>query len=97
MKTDPLDPLDSQRKARTWLKARGAVLGAAIVKENDEMPETVRKDGRAELTQVAAALERQEEGLYGICEGCGAEIDASRLTDAPYATSCASCASPSHG
>jgi DnaK suppressor protein len=97
MKIDPLDPLDSQRKARSWLQARGAVLGAAIGKENDARLEPLRKDDRAELTQVAAALERQEEGLYGICEGCGSEIDASRLAGAPYATSCASCASPSHG
>jgi DnaK suppressor protein len=65
---------------------------AAIVVENDEILEAILKTGRAELTHVDAALERLEQGLYGICEGCGAEIDAARLAAVPYATHCTRCA-----
>jgi DnaK suppressor protein len=43
------------------------------------------------LDQVEDALERFEEGTYGLCEQCGGEIDPARLKALPYATLCLSC------
>lgn len=41
-----------------------------------------------ELGQVEAALQRMEEGRYGICEVCGNPIDPARLKAMPSANLC---------
>ncbi len=46
---------------------------------------------QAMLTQVEEALDRIEEGTYGICQRCGDPIDAARLRVLPYATLCIRC------
>lgn len=38
------------------------------------------------------ALEKTQDGTYGICESCGRNIDAARLKALPYATLCIECA-----
>lgn len=45
------------------------------------------------LEQIEAALERIEDGDYGLCEECGARIPKTRLNALPYATMCVKCAS----
>ena len=46
-----------------------------------------------ELGQSALnALDRVEEGLYGLCEKCGDDIGRERLDLLPYATECVRCA-----
>ncbi len=45
------------------------------------------------LGQIEAALERIEDGEYGLCEECGARIPKTRLNALPYATMCVKCAS----
>lgn len=44
------------------------------------------------LDQIELALERIEEGTYGICEECGCQIPRVRLHAVPYATMCVKCA-----
>jgi RNA polymerase-binding protein DksA len=44
------------------------------------------------LEETEAALGRLRQGTFGICEGCGLEIDKSRLEALPYARSCIECA-----
>ncbi len=46
---------------------------------------------RQELTQIEEALGRLADGTYGLCEGCGREIDVERLRVAPYASRCIDC------
>lgn len=41
--------------------------------------------------QVERALERLQQGLYGICEDCGSAIAAERLKFQPEATRCVGC------
>ena len=41
--------------------------------------------------QVEHAMERLQQGLYGICEDCGKEIAAERLEFKPEATRCVAC------
>jgi len=43
------------------------------------------------LRQVDAALERIEEGTFGLCESCGRKVPKQRLTAIPYARLCVKC------
>jgi RNA polymerase-binding transcription factor DksA len=43
----------------------------------------------AELADVARALERLDDGTYGTCEVCGAELADELLTASPAARTCA--------
>jgi len=47
------------------------------------------------LESIEAALERIEEGTYGLCEECGVKIPRKRLDAIPYASMCVKCASQS--
>jgi DnaK suppressor protein len=51
----------------------------------------LRQNAEQLLAQVSDALERFEQGSYGVCEQCGAEIDPARLKALPYATHCLRC------
>lgn len=46
----------------------------------------------AQLRQVDGALERIEQGSYGVCIDCGTEIPLERLRAQPWAATCAACA-----
>ena len=65
---------------------------AAIVMENDEILRAIDETARSELQQIGRALERVDAGTYGLCEACGARIDAERLRVVPYAAQCRDCA-----
>ena len=41
-----------------------------------------------QLAQVDAALERLDDGTYGICTGCGRPISSERLEAVPWAATC---------
>jgi RNA polymerase-binding transcription factor DksA len=45
------------------------------------------------LAEVDAALVRLEQGTYGVCESCGAEITPARLEAVPATSRCIACAS----
>lgn len=51
----------------------------------------LRHNAEKLLVQVKGALERFQQGTYGICEHCGTEIDPARLKALPYATHCLRC------
>jgi len=51
----------------------------------------LRQNAEQMLVQVGDALERFDQGTYGICEHCSAEIDPARLKALPYATLCLRC------
>jgi len=44
------------------------------------------------LRKAEKALERLNEGSYGVCESCGAAIPIARLEVLPYTTVCVECA-----
>lgn len=46
---------------------------------------------RSILLEVDAALDRIDEGVFGICESCGEDIAAARLKAVPYASLCVEC------
>lgn len=43
------------------------------------------------IKKIRAALERIEEGTYGICEFCGGKISLKRLQARPVTTKCIQC------
>lgn len=47
---------------------------------------------RTRLLQVDEALERLDEGTYGICTDCGTEINPARLEVRPLSIRCVECA-----
>lgn len=47
--------------------------------------------------RIVRALEKIEEGSYGSCDRCGAEIPAGRLRVAPESALCVPCAAPARG
>jgi RNA polymerase-binding transcription factor len=44
------------------------------------------------LQDVLRALEKLDEGTYGVCEGCAGPIEPERLEAIPWATRCVACA-----
>ena len=61
-------------------------------RENDEVVDAIGNETALSIRTVAAALERIEEGTYGVCENCGEDIGEARLQVVPEATRCVSCA-----
>lgn len=45
-----------------------------------------------EANQIRAALRRMDNGSYGTCANCGADIGTARLAAQPTATTCIHCA-----
>ncbi len=48
---------------------------------------------RTRLQQVDEALERMDDGTYGVCVDCGGEINPARLEVRPLSIRCVDCAS----
>ena len=51
----------------------------------------MRRSREHMLTDVEEALQRIEDGSYGVCRRCGQPIDVARLTVMPAAEYCYSC------
>ena len=64
----------------------------AVEREEDEVLEGLGDQGLQEVRQIDLALERIEDGTYGICDNCGDDIPLGRLQALPEATRCLNCA-----
>jgi RNA polymerase-binding protein DksA len=56
-----------------------------------ELDYTLEENSGHVLAAIEAALERLEEGTYGICANCGKPIAVDRLDALPWATQCIDC------
>ncbi|GAB3499452.1 TraR/DksA family transcriptional regulator [Flexivirga lutea] len=56
------------------------------------MVDALRRDAKAQLTRIDAALARVRAGSYGRCEHCGGAIVDERLAALPTTTTCITCA-----
>ena len=65
----------------------------ATEREGDEVLEATGNAGKAEITQIRAALKRIEDGSYGDCVRCGEPIAEARLDALPWTPRCRRCAS----
>jgi len=64
----------------------------AVDLADDEVLIGIDEVVRQEILQARAALQRIENGTYGICSSCGNPIDANRLKALPTALRCIKCA-----
>ena len=76
--SEPPDPDSSER---------------AVQMEDDDALEAQAAALVSQIASVRRALERIDEGTYGECVRCGAEIAAGRLEARPDAALCIECAS----
>lgn len=65
--------------------------GASTVYEW-EMNLALRESAEAKIRSIELALERLDDGDYGLCEVCGQHIDPDRLEILPHTTLCVTCA-----
>jgi len=49
--------------------------------------------GREKLKEIEEALERIEDGSFGLCDRCGCKIPKGRLKVMPFSTTCVACKS----
>lgn len=61
-------------------------------RENDEVVDAIGNETNLSIRVIQSALERIENGTYGVCESCGEDIGKARLEAIPEATSCVDCA-----
>ena len=54
---------------------------------------SLAETGSQVLSSIEAAIDRIDEGTFGICEECGAQIPRARLNAIPFAPFCVNCAS----
>ena len=64
-------------------------------RENDEVIDALGNEATLELQKVNRALDRMDEGEFGICQTCGVDIPEGRLEIMPYADKCVRCAEAS--
>jgi DnaK suppressor protein len=63
----------------------------ATVTLDREIDYTLEENSEHVLAAIDAALQRIEDGTYGVCVNCGQEIGEERLTAIPWATHCIDC------
>ena len=64
----------------------------ATERENDDVLEEIARETQISIHHLKAALQRLDDGTYGICVSCGEDISAARLRVIPEATLCVNCA-----
>jgi len=69
----------------------GDMVDAALDTAHDELSSQLAEAESRELALIENALERIEDGQYGLCEECNAKIPLARLQALPYATMCIKC------
>lgn len=100
--TDEIDQLDQQ--VRTFVDDAESSQGVDnhIGDEADNIFEkerllTIRAELVERRTQIERALQKVDEGTYGICENCGRPIAPERLEALPFASLCISCQEQADG
>jgi DnaK suppressor protein len=63
----------------------------AVQQQNDAALHVIDDATNDELVTLDAALQRLDQGLYGICKQCGSEIEDGRL-EMLHAVTCSDCA-----
>ncbi len=58
-----------------------------------EKDRAIKAIEREQLEQIEQALQRLDDGTYGLCSKCGEAIPPERMEILPYAALCVSCQS----
>lgn len=60
--------------------------------ENNQVVEVLDHEAKAGLAQIKQALQRIDDGSFGLCNSCGETINIARLEAVPHASLCIKCA-----
>lgn len=87
---------ESPEKKEDWQARYPQFQGSGLEDAADEVEEyesllSIERTLEKKLKDINAALERIENGNYGMCEKCGAEISPQRLEVCPEASWCSEC------
>lgn len=63
------------------------------IEKDRQMVYTLGERERVKLNAINTALEKMEDGTYGLCEDCGEAINKKRLKIIPFARFCINCQS----
>jgi DnaK suppressor protein len=63
----------------------------AVEVQNDATLAAIGRAADVEIAEIDEALQRLNEGEYGICKSCGRPIEARRLLALPQSVRCAGC------
>ncbi len=63
----------------------------ATITFDREIDYTLEENEERLLAEIDSALERIDEGTFGICQTCGEPIGAERLEAVPHTTQCIDC------
>ena len=61
-------------------------------RENDEVVDEIGNETAQSIQVIRSALERIDNGNYGVCDTCNEEISSARLQAIPESTQCVDCA-----
>src|SRR5215212_5835820 len=89
------EELDEQRRFRSEQLAELGLEAAEVVSTADqnrlEVNRLLTLAAESALSEIDSALQRLEEGSYGICEGCAEPIPWERLEVLPMSRLCTPC------
>jgi DnaK suppressor protein len=93
MKTKLLEEMELESKAeREGNKDEGLDTYDLASEERDREINFILSDReRSKARNIDDALERMEEGTYGVCDACGLEVAEERLTAMPFTRLCRDC------
>ncbi len=63
----------------------------ALLESNRNFTLRLRDRDRKLVAKIKAAIQRIDNGTFGICEGCGGEIEEKRLLARPVTSLCIDC------
>ena len=69
----------------------GDILDSVSEERTRELDMILTDREKQKLKQIDDALDRSEEGSYGLCEECGIKIPRARLKVVPFAKYCVEC------
>ena len=91
--TLPLSFVDSQRIALIEALAfHDSRLTAHAEDDDHDLHVAMQRRSERASEAIVAALERLDDGLYGVCVACQGEIPVERLEAVPHALTCSGCA-----
>ncbi len=93
--------VDRKRRVDSDLNRESGAIPAdfseqASAVENDEALVAIQNELAIQLEQITHALQRLENGNYGVCESCKQAISEARLDVMPFANVCFQCANKGH-
>jgi RNA polymerase-binding protein DksA len=68
------------------------IADAATATYDRQLDYSLEENSEQVLAEIDAALQRIDEGMYGICTNCGKPIQEERLEALPWASLCIDCA-----